>query len=166
MRLATHLLFLVSLTLAACGGSSDPKDLTDSGYRSLGAGDFAAAVADFDRALASIGEDLTSPLYLRAKMGAVEARAKTDPDRAQADFLALSAALPTQVTDRDFSRIAGRLGDAGYFQSAIALLEAGKQSHPDSTYLDALGMKLAEQANQADDPAAIEALRGLGYVGE
>jgi len=157
---------LLALLLTACGGSSDPAELTNSGYKNLSAADFGAAIDDFDRALAAIGEDPANPLYLRAKMGAIGAHTEADPARARTDFLALSEALPDSVSDRDFSRVAGRLGDAGHFKDAVALLEKGKAAHPDSTALDALGKQLAAQANQADDPAAVEALRGLGYVGE
>lgn len=164
MRSAPIVVLLTLVT--ACGGSSDPKELTDSGSKNLSAANFEAAVEDFDRALAAIGEDPANPLYLRARMGAIEARTQSEPERARADFLALSEALPDAVSDRHFSSVAGRLGDAGHFKEAIALLEAGKAVHPDSSTLDALGEKLAAQASQADDPAAVEALRGLGYVGE
>ena len=37
--------------LASCGGSSDPGQLTDSGYASLGKGNAKAALSSFEKAL-------------------------------------------------------------------------------------------------------------------
>src|SRR6185436_9174732 len=65
------LLLLPLLLAPACGGSSDPKDLTEAGYAALGAGDSKAALGEFDQALAAIGSDTAHPQYLRAKLGAI-----------------------------------------------------------------------------------------------
>ena len=64
MRLTTALLALLPLLTTACGGSSDPTDLSKSGYKALGSNDFAAAKADFDAALEAIGENANHAEYL------------------------------------------------------------------------------------------------------
>ena len=123
-------------------------------------------MADFEAALEGDRHRQPQGLYLRAKMGSIEARTQSDPEAAKEEFLALQTAMPDKVDDGHFSKVAARLGDSKHFAQAIALLEAGKAAYPDSKALDALGAQLAEQATKGDDPAAVEALRGLGYVGD
>lgn len=165
MRTSTALLLSLALLLPACGGS-DPAELTHSGNAALGSGDFEGALADFEGALAAIGSDTSHPEYVRAKLGAIEAETKLDPAKAKVDFLKLADALPERVNDRDFNRIGGRLGDAGHIGEAIALAEAGKERYPDSAHLDTLIERLGDQAKAGGDSEALEALRGLGYVGD
>lgn len=159
---------VLPLFLTACGGETDPAELTRSGSRALGQGDFATAREDFDLALLEIGEDATNPEYLRAKMGAIEARTKDAPDEAVAMFLALAKKLPDQVGAADYSRIGGRLGDGGHFNQAIELVSAGKTSLPPSAQptLDKLIQDLGNKAKESGSTGALDALRGLGYVGE
>src|SRR6185503_13446163 len=102
------LLLLPLLLAPACGGSSDPKDLTEAGYAALGAGDSKAALGEFDQALAAIGSDTAHPQYLRAKLGAIEAKIRLDPEAAKREFLELSAGMPSQITARDFSTLGGK----------------------------------------------------------
>ncbi len=165
MRLSI-LLALLSLTALSCGGSSDPAALSSEASRALGRGDFAAARADFDRALDAIGADHAHPEYLRAKMGAVESRTKEAPDEAVSQFLALAKELPAQVGPADYQRIGSRLGSAGHFDQAIALVKAGKDAHPDAAALDKLVQSLGDQAAQTGSSEALKALEGLGYVGK
>jgi len=167
-RFVTRLALLLSLVgLPACGGGSiDPGDATDLGYKALGVNDFASAKLQFDAALKEIGEDTTHEHYVRAKLGAITAACKTDPERAETDLLALAKAMPEAVTERTYADIAGRLGSAGNFTQAIALLEAGKQRFPGSASLDGIGKKLVKEAEKAGDSGALDALAGLGYAGD
>ena len=87
-------------------------------------------------------------------------------EKRQQEFQELARAMPDQISERHYSTIAGRLGDAGNFGEAVALLEAGKETYPESGLLDSLGKKLAEQAQKAGDSDALSALAGLGYVGD
>ena len=159
---------LASLTLlAACGGgATDPGDATDAGYRALGTQDYASAEAEFESALKAIGEDTAHPTYVKAKLGAIQTACRTDAARAQRELVDLATALPDQVTERTYADIAGRLGDAGSFSEAVALLESGMQRFPESATLDGLGKKLLKQAEQAGDSDALDALSGLGYAGD
>ena len=74
--------------------------------------------------------------------------------------------MPDAVTERTYADIAGRLGDGGSIDDAIALLDAGKQRFPDSSTLDALGQRLVKKAKESGDSAALDALAGLGYAGD
>lgn len=165
MRLSTLLCVALPLLTAGCGGS-DPAELTSSATRALGVGDFAGARAGFDEALQAIGENPAHPDYLRAKMGAIEARTKDAPDEAVAMFLALAKKLPEQVGAADYSRVGGRLGDGGNFDQAIQLASAGKEAFPDSAPLDKLIQDLGDKAKESGSSEALEALKGLGYVGD
>ena len=159
--------FLALLTLlAACGGESTPAEATDAGYRALGSRDFTSAEADFELALKAIGADTAHPTYVKAKLGSIQAACETDATRAQSELIDLAAAMPDKVTERTYADIAGRLGDAGSFDEAVALLEAGKQRFPESATLDGLGRKLHKQAEKAGASGALDALSGLGYAGD
>ena len=165
MHLAS--LLLASLTLlVSCGGSSDPAALTNAGHKALGSKEFAAAQSDFDAALAAIGGDTSHPSYLDASLGAIEARAATDAAKAKDDLIALAQANPGKVTERDFARIADRMGSAQKFTEAVALLAEGKAQFPDSPTLDKLGDRMRTEAESAGATDALDALAGLGYVGD
>jgi len=167
MRRLASLLLPVLLLSASCGGPSDPAELVKSGERSLGSQDFAAALRDFETALQAIGGDTSHTSYVRAKLGEIEARASAgDAARARTDLVALADAQPGTVSDADFNRIVSRMGDTSKFREAVALLQKGLELYPDSAHLDKLGKKLAADAEKADDPEALEALKGMGYVGE
>lgn len=152
--------------LASCGGSSDPAELVSAGEKSLGTREFSAAAESFDAALAAIGGDASHPYYLRAKLGAIEARCDSDAKGASDDLIALSREMPGKVTDGDFNRIANLMGSAKQFDAAIAVLAEGKTAYPESAHLDKLGEQLRKQAEASGDSSALDALAGLGYVGE
>src|SRR6266850_1060051 len=105
----THFFVLLLSLLAACGGPADPKALTEDGYRALGAGNFTTAVKSFDGALAALGDDTSSADWLRAKMGAIQARTHTDAPRAKDEFLKLAGSAPSRVTSKDYYLVAKSL---------------------------------------------------------
>ena len=159
-------LLVGTLVLAAsCGGSSDPAELVTSGERALGTRDLSTAQGHFEDALAAIGEDTSHALYLRAKLGSIEARSASDPDGAKNDLIALSRAMPGKVTDNDFNRIANQMG-AKELTAAVAVLAEGMELYPDSEHLDKLAKRLQAQAESSGNAGALDALAGLGYVGE
>ncbi len=153
------------LPLSACGGNSDPAELTEKGYQALSSGEYREARKSFDQALAALGADRSQPVWMRAKMGAIQARIPIEPARAKDEFLELATALPGQVTDKDFSLIAGRLGDSGKLNEAVAVLEVGMKAHQESPHLQALRDKLGDLARSSGSAEDQEALEGLGYVG-
>lgn len=161
-RLSLVLLLLAS-ALSGCGGG-DPQELTDQGYAALGSNDAGKAAGLFEEALAKIGSDTAHAQYLRAKMGMIEAIAVANPRRAREDFLALAAARPEDVTDRDYNRIALRVAE-GDLKEAIELARRGMEAHAESPHLAKLVQDLGKRAETSGDPAELEALKSLGYVG-
>ena len=152
------------ILLPACGGGSDPKALNDSGYEALGASDWSGALADFEAAVAAIGDDSAHPQYLSAKLGEIEARIHTDAKKAEEQFLALAKGMPSKVTDKDFSMIGSKFAGASEFSSAIAILDAGMQTHAESPHLAGLLESIKTAATREGNTAAISELEGLGYL--
>lgn len=165
MRLRSFPILALCL-LAACGGGPDARALTNEGARALNSGKYKDAESHFEKALASIGNDTSHPEWKQAKLGLYQAQAATDAAKAKDGFLEFARSNPSSVTDTDFDKIAGRLGDAGKFEEAIDLLKVAKATYPDSTHLDALGEALAKQAKASGAADALAALKGLGYGGE
>jgi hypothetical protein len=155
---------LCLLPLASCAGG-DPKNLTDEGAKALNSGDYEAAAKSFDKALAELGGDTTHPDWLRAKMGAIQARTQTDATKAKNEFLELARASPSKVTPDHFNLIGSRLGNAGHLTEANDVLEAGMAMHPESPHLKTLLVELGKKAESSGDAAVLEKLKGLGYVG-
>lgn len=166
MRLPSLVLALLPVLAAGCGGSSDPAELSSSGTKALAAGDFAGARADFDAAVAAIGNDPANPDFKRAKLGAIEARTKDAPDEAVRMFLELAKAHPESIDDGEFNRIASRLGAEGHFTEAIELVKAGQERYPESPHLAKLVQTLGDKAKASGaGNDVLENLKGLGYAG-
>lgn len=147
----------------ACGGSSDPRALTDEGSKALNSGNYAAAAESYGAALAKL--DSADPEWKRAKMGLIQAQARLDAPRAKNEFLEYAKAAPSRVTDSDFNLIASRLGDAGHLAEAVQVLEVGLTAHSESPHLKALMLELGKRAESSGDTGALNSLKGLGYVG-
>lgn len=154
-----------ALALFASCGSSDPKVLTDEGSKALNSGNYAGAARSYEEALEHLGTDVGNPDWKRAKMGLLQAQARLDGAKARTEFLTFAEANPKLVNDGDFQLIASKLGDAEELDEAIAVLEAGKKVYPQSAHLDSLGKDLVKRAKESGDSGALDALKGLGYVG-
>lgn len=164
MRLPIALVAALVLVTPGCGGGSDPAALSQEGFQELGAGDFEAAEHSFAKALE--GMDSSHADYLRVRLGHVEAQARIAPARAKDEFLALATAMKDKVTDRHYNQVGGRLADAGAFPEATAVLEAGLAAFPESKALADLRKSLGDRAKASGDSGALDALKGLGYVGD
>lgn len=158
------LLLALALTLTAtsCGGSSDPVSLTSAGAQALNSSHHREALSKFEAALEQMDEGHTH--YLKAKLGAIEARIYVDADAAKAEFLALALALPDRIGAKDYRAIGGRMTDAKKYSQAIDILDAGIKAFPEDDkmkpYMDAV-----TKAAQADgDSGALDKLAGLGYL--
>ena len=152
------------LCLAPACGSSDPRTLTGAGSNALNAGDYSAAVQNFEKAVAAL--DSSDPEWKRAKMGLFRARAHLDPSRAKDEFLEFARTNPTNVTDADFTLIASHLGETegpAALQAAIEVLEAGKVTYKDPRVFDALAKDLIKRAESSGNSEALKSMKGLGY---
>jgi len=158
------LLPLALCLVTACGGGSDPKALTGEGSAALNAGKYPEAVGHFEEALAAMGTDTANPDWMRAKMGLVQALVNTDAPRAKTEFLALAAA--GKASDRDFSTIGTLLAEKGKLAEATEVLEAGMKAHAESPQLLELRDRLGDIAKESGSSADLDALKGLGYVGD
>ncbi|NOT32474.1 MAG: hypothetical protein HOP15_18670 [Planctomycetes bacterium] len=156
----------IALCLLPGCGTSDPRALTDAGSKALNSGKYEDAAESYEKALVQLGQDTAHEDWKRAKMGLIQARTRLDAPRAKNEFIEFAKASPSQVTDSDFSMIAGRLGDAGKLEEAIEVLKLGTATFPKSPHLDALGKDLVKRAQSSGDSGALDTLKGLGYVGD
>ena len=162
MRIATSALVL-ALTLAACGGGATPASLNTEGNTALGSGQYSTAAEHFEAALAAIGSDTSHDQYLRARMGLIEATVHLDAEKAKNDFLDL-AKSSNSVGAKEYSKIGGMLANAGAFNPAIELVDAGIQAYPETPQLQKIIEQIKTQATQSGDSSALKALEGLGYL--
>ena len=146
--------------LVACGGASDPNQMTNDASAALTSGKYSEALQGFDAVLGQI--DASHPSYMRAKMGSIEAQIHIEAGKAKTDFLAFAAANKGKVTEKDYRSVGSKMTGAGKYLEAIAVLDAGIQEFGKS---DAL-MKTIEAVKKesANDAAAQSALAGLGYL--
>lgn len=160
--LAPSLLALtLALGAASCGGgSSDPAELTASGKTALGSSDWAGAQADFEAALAAIGDDSSHPSFVSASIGAVEAKLHSDPEGAKDDFLAL--AERTTLKDKDFSYVGSKFANASQYAEAAYILDAGMKQHPESPALETLKQSILKVAE--NDSGVASVMASLGYL--
>ena len=166
MRLSTFAV-LLPLALAACGGgSADPVALRDAGYEALGSGSWSAARSEFQAGLEAIGNDATNPEFANLSLGAIEAQIQIDAGAARDELLQLSKDHGALLKDRDYSSVAGKLAGAGKLSEAIDVMDAGIKAHPDSESLQKVQKSIVAKAKAAGDKGAMDALAGLGYLGE
>jgi hypothetical protein len=158
----TSFLLCVSV-LAGCGGS-DPKALTDKGTAALGSGDISGAIESFDAALQHMNP--SHPEFLRASMGRCRALAGQNPKKAKDDFLALSRSTTAKVQEQDYSSIANELLKKGAAAEAVEVMDAGLRAFPESPKMQLLKKQVVEASTKSKDPAALKALKGLGYTGD
>ncbi len=156
------LLTLLLLPLAACGGSGDSRSLISEGNTKLNSADYAGAVASFDSAIASLTA-ADEALRQDAVLGKCEALAHVDGAKSQTEFLAL--ADQGGIDYSSYNRVAVALTSAAQFEQAVAVLTHGMEKFPEEAKFAKLRDKIGDAAKNAGNSAAMEALAGLGYVG-
>ena len=161
MRTTTALLIALSTSLAACGGGNPKEDA----FAALNSGDFAGAIADFDKAMDGVEQG--SSEHIELAVGRCEALAHTDAEAAKNAMIALAEAHKDGVKSGDYKLVASKMVDAKNFEPAIHLLDDGiKNRFPsDSEKLTALIETITMKAEKSGDAGALSALKGLGYVG-
>jgi hypothetical protein len=155
---------LAGLLVLACGGSSDPKVLTDQGLAALNSGDPKAALSDFDRALEHM--DSNHPEFPRASVSRCQALVAIDPVRAKDDFLKLARIPASRVAEPEFTTIAMDLVKHHAIGPATEIAEGGLKMYPESPAMKTLLDKVGDAAKKSNDPEAMKKLKGLGYAGD
>ncbi|HVS19393.1 MAG TPA: hypothetical protein VMT18_12385 [Planctomycetota bacterium] len=165
MRLSHLALVLGALALcaAACGAPTDPSAATDAGYAALGRGDAEAALDHFVDALEALGPDDTG--YPRARMGAIEAKARLVPEAAAESLLAWAASRPDQVAAADHHKVGALLVGLDAVDPAIDVLHAGCERFPSNEKLVTAMESMQQAAAERGDDAVLARIAGLGYGG-
>jgi len=148
------------LTLAACG-SADPAAQVNESYTSLSARDYSAAEAGFAEALPQLTPGTSD--HQRAQLGLLRARSFSDAVGAKADFLAYAKANELKVSD--YTVFITDLVSGENLEEAIEVQAEMKATFPENPKVDEMGNALVDMAKSAGNSSALDALSGLGYVG-
>jgi len=154
---------ILSLALAACGGGGDPIEETNQGYAALGSGDAEGALDHFAQALGTLKP--TDPDYDRARMGVIEAKIRLKLADAAQSFLAYAQEQPDKVDAGDYHKVGMQLSESKALTDAVAVLDAGLKRFATDAKLKEAMDKTVAAAQQSGDTSALDALKGLGYVG-
>jgi len=154
-------LLLATLALSACG-ASDPIEMNNQGAEALNRGDPQTALQRFEAAGKALPPE--SEQGKRAVLGQVEALVTLDPARARDTFLAYARSHAAQLEARDYRRVANLLTGARHFLEAIDVIQAGDLAHPGDETIGKMITLIGEEAKKADSPAALQKLKGLGYL--
>lgn len=158
------LVALAPLALAACSAPADPASLNDRGYASLGEGRHADALVVFESALDRLGDDSTDPQVERARWGAIEAACYVDADGAKERLLEWARVDPSSLEPRDFVRVSSWLLDAGEFELAKAVVDAGETARPDDATYARAHAAIQERYLRQDEDGPGRSLEDLGYL--
>ena len=157
MRTTIFLSIALTLGLQSCGGGDPQEDA----YASQQSGDHEAAVTSFEAALA--GMDATSDTYFELSVARCQSLAHVDGDKAEAEFRKLIEA-DSRINVKQYSLIASELLAASENLSAVNIVDLGVKAFPEDTKMATLLEKVKEAAQS--DPAALDALKGMGYLGD
>jgi len=157
---ARNLPLSLLLVIAACG-DADPAAQVSEAASALSSRDYAAAEAGFAAALPKL-EPGTGE-HMRAQLGLFRARSYSDASGAKTDFLAFAKANKLQIGD--YTQFITDLVAGEHLEEAIAVVAELKTAFPNNPKVDEMGNALVERAKSAGDSGALDALSGLGYVG-
>lgn len=162
MRLPALLLPCL-LLLPACG-PSDPRALTDQGSSALASGDAKGARASFEQALAALKPG--DPDFARASMGRFQALVRLEPERARDDFLAYAKAQGAAATEGQYGTMINEFLRRERTLEAIDVMDAAVKAFPESKTLPAIRKQVEDKARSDKSPAAMQKMKGLGYIGD
>ena len=146
--------------LASCGGPDPATQVKDS-YSALSSRNYSGAEAGFAEALQ--GLEAGSPEHMRAQLGLFRARSYSNPAGAKTDFLAYAKANNLAIID--YTQLISDLVSGDHLEEAIAVVAEMKTIFPDEPKVDEMGNMLVAKAKSSDNSDALDALSGLGYVG-
>ena len=160
----TLILLLCALFFFPACGPSDPRALTDAGASALASGDSGKALANFEEALASLKPGDAE--YVRASMGRFQALVRSEPERARDEFLAFAKVQAASLSESHYGILVGEFLRRERTSEAIDVMDAGVKAFPNSQAMVAIRKKVEEQARSSKDPASMQKMKGLGYVGD
>ena len=158
---ATFAAIAIASPLLSCAKVAGAEDLTLQGEVALQELDYDAARANFEAALAALGEDAVSSDYVQAKLGLIESLVHLDNGACAPEFASLA---PVGAPVKDYVYIAGLLANAGHLESGFAVADLGNQRFPDHPSLVKVFENIAQKAKTVGSPQLNEALGGLGYL--
>ena len=161
MRPLPTLCLALVILAAGCGGAKSADALLSDASAALGKSDHAGALEGFEQALAQL--EPSDPLYPRAALGAVEAEIAVDGAKAKERFLALAAAHPGAVAEKDYRAIGSKMANSLKYEEAIYVVDAAIKRFGKNEGLETLMDALIRDSKS--DPGAQSALAGLGYLG-
>ncbi|MFM7282521.1 MAG: hypothetical protein ACKO32_12160, partial [Planctomycetia bacterium] len=88
------------------------------------------------------------------------------PDAARDAFLAFARDHKPLVQESDYGMVVSELLRGGASMEAIDVMDAGMKAYPASEQMKAVQKQVTEAAKQSKDPAGLNKLKGLGYVGD
>ena len=157
------ILLALGLFLPGCG-PSDPRELTDEGAKAFASGAAQGALVHYEEALGLLkpGE----PDFARASMGRFQALVRIEPESARDEFLAYAKAQSATIREDDFAILVGEFLRRERTLEAVDVMDAGVKAFPKSETMIAVRKKVEEKARASKDPAAMQKMKGLGYVGD
>ncbi len=166
MRTQHFLILAAALSLplifTACTDESDPKE---GGYEAMQNGDHATAASAFKAALE--GTDASAPDYTELRLARCEALAFVNGDESEAEFKSLCEEQ-SELDSKQYALIGRSLLEAEATANAARVVDMGLTAHPDDAKLTALMDKVmvaAAEAADGEDSDAMDALKGMGYLG-
>ncbi|MFN7143370.1 MAG: hypothetical protein ACK4YP_06305 [Myxococcota bacterium] len=154
---------ILGAILAGCAGGPNPEELQKGVESAIQAKDYAGAVAKADEALKS--EAIAKDAAKAWRFESLKLQALAEGGKG-ADVLAslerLGATNDKQLTPALYRSLAEKLRAAKDTQGANDVLVAGDKKFPE----DPSFKKAIEELNSAADPAEIERLKALGYLGD
>jgi hypothetical protein len=158
--------FAFALSLAAlpgCESGPDAAAMQADVEAALQAKDYAGAVAKADEALKVEAISKEPAKAWRFESLRLQGLAEGGKGaEVVAGLERLTGAYPTQINPALYRALADKLRAAGDGPGAVSVLDAGKKKYPDDPSFQAAIDELAKTG----DPAEIEALKALGYLGD
>lgn len=164
MRLS--LAFVAALALAACGGesASTPNELFLEGNSLAAKGDHAAALENFEEAIAALGDDTASPMFAKLQVAKVTSHAHEDADTAVLDFLNAAEANPDQIGKNEMASAVTKLSEGGAFTAAFQIVKVAEGRFEGDEDIVDLMARVDEDIKNNASADDLKALEGLGYV--
>lgn len=154
---------ILGAVLSGCAGGPNAEELQKGVESAIQAKDYAGAVAKADEALKN--EAIAKDAAKAWRFESLKLQALADGGKG-ADVLAslerLSATNDKQLTPALYRSLAEKLRAGGDGVGGVNVLDAGKKKFPTDPSFD----EAIKAASEQGDPAELERLKALGYLGD